>query len=223
MSPAWDGFLAEPAQSRQAHQRGVDVGSRRRLARFQELADPGHFPRRLVRCNFSEGGGLAWTSCPMNCVFIPHIVWCNLVQFGAIWCNSVQLAEVDCSRKGCGCSPESLRCKGSNHRAQQKWPSQWIGTTALLEPRSETRLPLFGSGPFRACLRALTLPIAHCPLNYSSCSSAHYSTSRNGKKTYGRFLGTIYFGEVQPTLVVETQQIAARQSPKIQEKHKIKC
>jgi hypothetical protein len=45
-------------------------------------------------------------------------------------------------------------------------------------------------------------------------SRVYLTTSRNGQKTYGRFLGTIYFGAFRAPVLLEAQGFGKAKSPK---------
>jgi hypothetical protein len=55
-------------------------------------------------------------------------------------------------------------------------------------------------------------------LFFRSCGD--YGTFQNGPKTYGRFLGMIFFGGVGPALVAQKQGFAAGKIPKNMENTK---
>jgi hypothetical protein len=64
----------------------------------------------------------------------------------------------------------------------------------------------------------ISVPIFLSVALWASCRSqlscADYGTSRSGHKTYGRFLGTIFFGGAGPPLVLENQRLATEKIPK---------
>ena len=113
-------------------------------------------------------------------------------------------------------SKSSLRCpqiRWKQRRAEMNGPLLRFHSQPFLPHRLRLSL-IHISG--KDVLRLAEPPAARVPqpgLSFQS-SRRHLNTSRNGQKTYGRFLGTIYFWAFRAPLPLEAQGFGKAESPK---------